>query len=103
MIALRRWIESSRKHRWLLPLVILVLLILALLLAFHSWSDAAEAGAGIACVALGLLFSLVVIFLPPRHHLQLLAVPARAPPRLSAALLAHNSVPADAGLIPLRL
>lgn len=103
MIDLRRWIARSRRHRWLLPLVIVVLLLLAVLLVFHSWADAAEAGAGVACVLLGLLISVVVLFLPPRHHLRLVSVPARAPPCLACAVSVHGARLADCGLIPLRL
>lgn len=104
MITLHRWIASSRKHRWLLPLVILVVILLALLLVFHAWSDVAEAGASIACAIFGLLISLVFVLVPPRHFLPLLATPARAPPHhfLSAGSF-RDGISSQAGLIPLRL
>lgn len=104
MIALRRWLDRSRKRRWLLPLVILVLILLALLLVFHSWSDAAEAGASIACVVIGFLISLVVVLVAPKHYLRLLATPARAPPLCSpGARFLRGGVSRQPGLIPLRL
>jgi len=104
MIALRRWLERSRKRRWLLPLVVLVLIVLALLLAFHAWSDGVEAGASIACVGIGLLISLVVVLVAPRRFLRRLATPARAPPGCSlGARFPHGGVLSHTRLIPLRL
>ena len=104
MIALRRWLERSRKRRLLLPLVILVLIVLALLLAFHAWSDGAEAGASIACVGIGLLISLVVVLVAPRHSLRRLATPARAPPGCSlGASVLRGGVLSQTRLTPLRL
>lgn len=104
VIALNHWIARSRKRSWLLPLVILVLILLALLLVFHAWSDAAEAGASVVCAIIGLLISLVFVLVPPRLFLPLLAIPARAPPhRLLSAGCFRDGVSSQTGLIPLRL
>ena len=104
MIALHRWIARPRKSRWLVPLVILVVILLALFLVFHSSSDAVEAGASIACAVIGLVISLVLILVLPRHYLQLVVMPARAPPHsLISAHPFRTGGSSRAGLIPLRL
>ncbi len=104
MIALHRWIERSRRRRWLLPLVIVVLILFALVLIFHAWGDAAEAGATIACAVFGFLVSLVIIVVLRRYYLRPIILPARGPPFCGLDVSPfRRGVASPVGLIPLRL
>ena len=103
MIALRQWVQRNRRNKWLFPLLILILLLLIVVLAFHSWSDVADAGSGVVCVLLGFLITVVLLLLPPQQVVRIGRTLARAPPlaRLRQILL-PTPVPASAPL-PLRL
>lgn len=103
MIAFRQWVQRHRRNKWLLPLLLLLLLVLVVVLAFHSWSDAAEAGSGVVCVLLGVMIAIVLVVKPPAAPLRLRLLPARAPPLVPfTRLLQRRPSPACAAL-PLRL
>lgn len=103
MIALRQWVERNRRNKWLFPLLLLLLLLLVCVLAFHSWSDAAEVGSGVACVLLGVLITILLVVKPAPAPLRLRLLPARAPPPVRPAQVLCGRPSAACAPLPLRL
>ena len=101
MIRLRREIERVLANRWLRILLLVLLIGLFLLFVVHNTHDAVADGEAFVCLALVMLFFIVV---PP--HVIVRAIAAgrverkRGPPRVVVGGFAFAALPLTA--IPLR-
>ena len=101
MIRLRETLERGCRHRWLGPLVILLLVVLIAFVALHEGGEKLFGSAGELCVAL----ALVVVSLV-RGRPQIVGRPSRGPLRrgpLACAAPRAGPVPLSISLAPLRL
>jgi hypothetical protein len=103
VIWLRAQIERGRKHRWLWPLFIILLVLLLIAVALHATMDQSHAAddSELLCIVVGIFF-LLVSLVPRPPELRLPRVrPSRAPP-ISARVVVAVMRPPDL-LVPLRI
>ena len=101
MIRLRRQIERALANRWLRILLLVLLIGLFLLFVIHNTHDAIGDGESFVCLALVMLFFIVV---PPHVVVRAIATGRverkRGPPHLVIGGFAVTALPLTA--IPLR-
>lgn len=102
MIRLRALIEAGLRHRWLGPLVVLLLAVLLLGVAFHEGAEKAlDAGSGL-CIAVALALLTALFCRPLALRAVAIAFERRGPP---AGLVTRPSATAarTVAAAPLRL
>lgn len=101
MIRLRRDIDRVLAHRWLRILLIVFLVGLLVLVAFHVASDGVHEDDAAMCVAFLVLGFILLVPRPPRLVLRLRSESPRGPPAPRA--VASRFLAPRALAIPLRL
>ena len=95
-------LERARRHPWLGPLVILLLVALIALIAIHEADEKLFEVAGDLCVALAAVVVALVRLLAP-VLVRLLRGPARRGPPVVPAALAAAGLDPPVSFAPLRL
>lgn len=82
MIGLRQTIERGTRHRWLGPLIVILLCVMLALMFMHAMHDADHSAAGVGefCLGLTVMFSLLIVI-----RLRWRVLVASASPRLGRA------------------
>jgi hypothetical protein len=80
MIRLREVLQRARRHRWLGPLVIVLLVLLVAFVAFHEGSEKLFGSAGELCIAVALVVVSIVRARPQIVGRPSRAFQSRAPP-----------------------
>lgn len=102
MIRLRETLERACRHRWLGPLVIVLLVVLIAFIAIHEGGDKLFESAGELCVALAAVLLVTLVRVLPPLRVRAARGPQRRGPPLVPALRAGTlklSIP----IAPLRL
>jgi hypothetical protein len=103
MIRLRETLDHACRHRWLGPLVIVLLVVLIAFVAIHEGGEKVSEAAGELCVALaGVVLVTLVRALPPLRVGAVMIFQRRGPPLVSARGRAGDLKLSNA-LAPLRL
>lgn len=99
VIRLREAIDRGLRHRWLGPLVVLLLVLLVLGLAFHEGGETLFEAGGQLCVALALIVVAALLVRRPFVRRTCRLQPRRGPP-LALVPVART---VSASFAPLRL
>jgi hypothetical protein len=102
MIRLREALQRARRHRWLGPLVIILLVLLVAFIAFHEGSEKLFGSAGELCIAVAVVVVSLVRARPQIVGRPSRAFESRAPP-VPPVTLPAGGVKLSISLAPLRL
>lgn len=103
MIRLRESIARACRHRWLGPLVILLLVLLIAFIAIHEGGEKLFESAGELCVALAAFVVVTLVRLLPPVLVRPLRGPRHRGPPLAAAGLRPGGLKLSISVAPLRL
>jgi hypothetical protein len=101
VIWLRAQIERGRKHRWLWPLFVILLVLMLMAVALHATMDQSHAAddSELLCIVVGIFF-LLVSLVPRPPELRLPRVRAGRAPPIAPGVVAATLRPPER-LVPL--
>jgi peptidoglycan/LPS O-acetylase OafA/YrhL len=103
MIRLRETLERACRHRWLGPLVIVLLVVLIAFVAIHEGGEKVFESAGELCVALAALVLTILVQLLPPGLVRPPQAPRRRGPLHGPTALPAGDLKFSITLAPLRL